>query len=303
MSNQIEPDFFEATQQLLMRAKLKGHHTPLIENMRSGISDFSRFFSDPSLYLHAQHGNVPDFVFLCDGNNYERQLGVKALHTLGCIGSEAFLNGTSPSVDVTDLISAQRVFLPFEPLWAGMEHAQVFPFVIPVVGKTNKFSSAFNKSHDTGTWPPFRKSYDLADKHIIHVVKRHGTPDRIERYHDGIRKVASACTANIPRLEGTTVNLRTAMSLALHCDGICMVDKHGCNFPLFLREDIYDEIKEELNRFDIIWYKNLGDVWAYEPKDIPQFLISKRSSHLCYKSCRKDFYRYRDLYTNHLNMD
>lgn len=303
MSNQIEPDFFEATQQLLMRAKLKGHHTPLIENMRSGISDFSRFFSDPSLYLHAQHGNVPDFVFLCDGNNYERQLGVKALHTLGCIGSEAFLNGTSPSVDVTDLISAQRVFLPFEPLWAGMEHAQVFPFVIPVVGKTNKFSSAFNKSHDTGTWPPFRKSYDLADKHIIHVVKRHGTPDRVERYHDGIRKVASACTANIPRLEGTTVNLRTAMSLALHCDGICMVDKHGCNFPLFLREDIYDEIKEELNRFDIIWYKNLGDVWAYEPKDIPQFLISKRSSHLCYKSCRKDFYRYRDLYTNHLNMD
>ena len=303
MSNQIEPDFFEATQQLLMRAKLKGHHTPLIENMRSGISDFSRFFSDPSLYLHAQHGNVPDFVFLCDGNNYERQLGVKALHTLGWIGSEAFLNGTSPSVDVTDLISAQRVFLPFEPLWAGMEHAQVFPFVIPVVGKTNKFSSAFNKSHDTGTWPPFRKSYDLADKHIIHVVKRHGTPDRVERYHDGIRKVASACTANIPRLEGTTVNLRTAMSLALHCDGICMVDKHGCNFPLFLREDIYDEIKEELNRFDIIWYKNLGDVWAYEPKDIPQFLISKRSSHLCYKSCRKDFYRYRDLYTNHLNMD
>lgn len=303
MSNQIEPDFFEITQQLLMRAELKGHPTPLIENVRSGISDFSRFFSNPSSYLHAQHGNVPDFVFLCDGNSYERQCGVKALRTLGCIGSEAFLNGTSPSVDVTDLISAQGVFLPFEPLWAGMEHAQVFPFVIQGSGNTNKFSSAFNKSHDTDTRPPFRKSYSLADKHIIYVVKRHGTPDRTKCYRDGIRKVATACAANIPELKGTTVNLRTAMSLALQCDGICMVDKHGYNFPLFLREDIYDEIKDELNRFDIIWYKNFGDVWAYEPKDIPQFLISKRSSHLCYKSCCKDFYRYRGFYINHLNMD
>ena len=303
MSNKIEPDFFEAIQQLLIRAELKGCPTRLIENVRSGIGDFSRFFTNSSSYLHAQNGNVPDFVFLCDGNSYERQLGVKALHTLGCIGSEAFLNGTRPSVDVTNLISAQGVFLPFEPLLAGVELAQVFPFVTPVLGKTNKYSSAFNKSQYTDTRPPFRKSYDLADKHIINVVKRHGTPDRVERYRDGIHKVASACAANTPGLKGATGNLNTAMSLALHCDGICMVDKHGCDFPLFLREDIYDEIKDELNRFDIIWYKNLGDVWAYEPKDIPKFLTSKRSSRLCYKSCRKDFYRYRDFYINHFHMD
>lgn len=301
MDKKLEPEFFEDTQQLLVRAELKGHPTPLIENVRSGIGDFSRIYSNQSSYLHAQNGNTPDFVFLYDGNSYERQLGVQALRTLGRIGYEAFETGTSPLVDSLDLISAQRVFRPFCPLWAGMEHTQVFPFVVQTSGKKQKLASAFNMIN--GVRPSFQESYLLADKHIIDVVRRHGNPKRIDRYRNGIYTIATHCVANIPWLKDTIVSHHSVMSLVLHCDGIYLIDRNDKHFPLFLREDIYEKIKEELYRFNIIWYKSFGEVWAYEPKDISQDLLSEQSSHLSYKSCCEDFSNYRDLYINRFHMD
>lgn len=93
------------------------------------------------------------------------------------------------------------------------------------------------------------------------------------------------------------------LSLLLQCDGIHIVDKRDneAHWPLFLWEPVYKKIEDDLNHFDIIWYKDLAEVWAFEPKDIPKYIIKESDAELCYKSCKEDYDRYKAFF-EHTNL-
>lgn len=284
---------FEYMQQSLIRNEVHGPVTELIQNVRSGIGDFNCIFTGSREYLTPGKSSSPDFIFSYDKNFYLRNHAIETIRKLTSF-AVSNIEKEKISVDTIDLICLQHAMLPPLKGWAGMEHTQVFPFVVPTKYKNNiqEYSSTFNDDSS------FSSEYLLADTHIVSIIKKHGSPDRVEKYRNNIMNVVLKLVSSSAPGHYHFNPFFIPLNLLLQCNGIYIVDSKGVHWPLLLWEPIYQKVKSELERFDIIWYIDGEKIWAFEPKDIPRYIILSHAAKLGYTASEADYDCYKAYYQN-----